>query len=38
MADEENHRITVTVKTPKEKHDVEISEDAGVGEVRLWFR
>ncbi|XP_056021655.1 ubiquilin-1-like [Ostrea edulis] len=34
MADEENHRITVTVKTPKEKHDVEISEDAGVGEFK----
>lgn len=35
MADEESPRITVTVKTPKEKHDVEINPDAGVREVRI---
>lgn len=35
MADEESPRITVTVKTPKEKHDVEINQAAGVQEVRI---
>ncbi|XP_061172215.1 ubiquilin-1-like [Saccostrea echinata] len=34
MADEESPRITVTVKTPKEKHDVEINADAGVREFK----
>nr|XP_022332282.1 ubiquilin-1-like [Crassostrea virginica] len=34
MADEESPRITVTVKTPKEKHDVNINADAGVKEFK----
>ena len=38
MADEESPRITVTVKTPKEKHDVNINADAGVKEVRIYYR
>lgn len=37
MADEESPRITVTVKTPKEKHDVEINQAAGVREVRIGY-
>lgn len=36
MADEENKiKISVTVKTPKDKHVVEVDEDASIKDVSI---